>query len=82
MTCKYLTLSQGKGFLSFASGNTTVSQVVGGYAESVIPNCVIVALTYSEIVIMRENWGKWQLVEDAGIVEGVIEKMEAGGVGE
>lgn len=83
VTCKYLTLNQGKGFLSFAGGSgTTTSQVVGGYAESVIPNCVLVALTYSQIIILRENWGKWQLVEDAGLIEGLIEKMESGGVGE
>lgn len=52
--------------------------MVGVYAESVIPNCVLAVITSSEIIILRENWSKWVMVEDEGVIEGILEKIEGG----
>lgn len=43
-----------------------------------IPNCVLVVVTTSELIILKENWLKWMLVEDEGMLESLIEKMEGG----
>jgi hypothetical protein len=54
----------------------------GGYAETVMPNYAIAVLTSVEILIMRESWGKWQLVEDQDYLEELIGKQEGGAAGQ
>jgi hypothetical protein len=42
--------------------------------ESIIPNCILLVLSDTDIFLMRENWAKWYFSDDWDKIKSVIDK--------